>query len=425
MALYGHIQAQLVLLPRRMRHPKTQYFCKHTHNGQQLRECEQVELVGEYKDGFLGAYFSCKILKKSIKRLQLELIEFFEEDGAPCTEYISLPTSRESLQDYKISQQVDIKVDGVWWQGVVMPATNPRKKCISVILPYYSGADAGPYEISDSSNIRVSKEWNPITNTWTLQLDKHENLTWTSFIEWQKNMQSIQQNESKAKTREDNKYPYRLKSKKKTTSVLVRNKCGGVRKPQHKSVQVDIAAVEHVFQDVEAIQQFQYNLQDLSPQLLNSQETSDICGSISANYVEDLMQFIPKNEKNNSNSPSQQNVCIQGKRGAISDLDVCMQDNNDLQELNCPEDIHGFVNYVEDLMQFIPKNEKNNSNSPSQQNVCIQGKRGAISDLDVCMQDNNDLQELNCPEDIHGFEQWPDFGCEGIKVQRAHQPTSQ
>eukprot|EP01023_Acetabularia_acetabulum_P003939 TRINITY_DN1163_c0_g2_i1.p4 TRINITY_DN1163_c0_g2~~TRINITY_DN1163_c0_g2_i1.p4 ORF type:complete len:190 (-),score=29.67 TRINITY_DN1163_c0_g2_i1:629-1198(-) len=23
------------------------------------------------------------------------------------------------------------------------------------------------------------------------------------------------------------------------------------------------------------------------------------------------------------------------------------------------------------------------------------------------------------------FEQWPDFGCEGIKVQRAHQPTSQ
>eukprot|EP01023_Acetabularia_acetabulum_P058017 TRINITY_DN6791_c0_g1_i2.p8 TRINITY_DN6791_c0_g1~~TRINITY_DN6791_c0_g1_i2.p8 ORF type:complete len:100 (-),score=0.92 TRINITY_DN6791_c0_g1_i2:92-391(-) len=22
-------------------------------------------------------------------------------------------------------------------------------------------------------------------------------------------------------------------------------------------------------------------------------------------------------------------------------------------------------------------------------------------------------------------EQWPDFGCEGIKVQRAHQPTSQ
>eukprot|EP01023_Acetabularia_acetabulum_P025034 TRINITY_DN24025_c0_g1_i1.p3 TRINITY_DN24025_c0_g1~~TRINITY_DN24025_c0_g1_i1.p3 ORF type:complete len:100 (-),score=7.85 TRINITY_DN24025_c0_g1_i1:246-545(-) len=23
------------------------------------------------------------------------------------------------------------------------------------------------------------------------------------------------------------------------------------------------------------------------------------------------------------------------------------------------------------------------------------------------------------------IEQWPDFGCEGIKVQRAHQPTSQ
>eukprot|EP01023_Acetabularia_acetabulum_P055720 TRINITY_DN6452_c0_g2_i2.p3 TRINITY_DN6452_c0_g2~~TRINITY_DN6452_c0_g2_i2.p3 ORF type:complete len:115 (-),score=11.10 TRINITY_DN6452_c0_g2_i2:25-369(-) len=23
------------------------------------------------------------------------------------------------------------------------------------------------------------------------------------------------------------------------------------------------------------------------------------------------------------------------------------------------------------------------------------------------------------------YEQWPDFGCEGIKVQRAHQPTSQ
>eukprot|EP01023_Acetabularia_acetabulum_P056044 TRINITY_DN649_c0_g1_i2.p1 TRINITY_DN649_c0_g1~~TRINITY_DN649_c0_g1_i2.p1 ORF type:complete len:343 (-),score=68.83 TRINITY_DN649_c0_g1_i2:878-1906(-) len=26
---------------------------------------------------------------------------------------------------------------------------------------------------------------------------------------------------------------------------------------------------------------------------------------------------------------------------------------------------------------------------------------------------------------LRGIEQWPDFGCEGIKVQRAHQPTSQ
>eukprot|EP01023_Acetabularia_acetabulum_P060537 TRINITY_DN7278_c0_g1_i2.p1 TRINITY_DN7278_c0_g1~~TRINITY_DN7278_c0_g1_i2.p1 ORF type:complete len:347 (+),score=22.54 TRINITY_DN7278_c0_g1_i2:144-1184(+) len=28
-------------------------------------------------------------------------------------------------------------------------------------------------------------------------------------------------------------------------------------------------------------------------------------------------------------------------------------------------------------------------------------------------------------EEMNLYEQWPDFGCEGIKVQRAHQPTSQ
>eukprot|EP01023_Acetabularia_acetabulum_P051636 TRINITY_DN5717_c0_g1_i3.p2 TRINITY_DN5717_c0_g1~~TRINITY_DN5717_c0_g1_i3.p2 ORF type:complete len:207 (-),score=27.76 TRINITY_DN5717_c0_g1_i3:86-706(-) len=31
-----------------------------------------------------------------------------------------------------------------------------------------------------------------------------------------------------------------------------------------------------------------------------------------------------------------------------------------------------------------------------------------------------------CEENVYKLcEQWPDFGCEGIKVQRAHQPTSQ
>eukprot|EP01023_Acetabularia_acetabulum_P029943 TRINITY_DN2820_c0_g1_i1.p7 TRINITY_DN2820_c0_g1~~TRINITY_DN2820_c0_g1_i1.p7 ORF type:complete len:139 (+),score=14.81 TRINITY_DN2820_c0_g1_i1:616-1032(+) len=31
----------------------------------------------------------------------------------------------------------------------------------------------------------------------------------------------------------------------------------------------------------------------------------------------------------------------------------------------------------------------------------------------------------NCYQGNNCNEQWPDFGCEGIKVQRAHQPTSQ
>eukprot|EP01023_Acetabularia_acetabulum_P067905 TRINITY_DN9489_c0_g1_i8.p4 TRINITY_DN9489_c0_g1~~TRINITY_DN9489_c0_g1_i8.p4 ORF type:complete len:144 (+),score=10.52 TRINITY_DN9489_c0_g1_i8:117-548(+) len=35
------------------------------------------------------------------------------------------------------------------------------------------------------------------------------------------------------------------------------------------------------------------------------------------------------------------------------------------------------------------------------------------------------MKELPCKEKLGVAEQWPDFGCEGIKVQRAHQPTSQ
>eukprot|EP01023_Acetabularia_acetabulum_P062225 TRINITY_DN7635_c0_g2_i1.p5 TRINITY_DN7635_c0_g2~~TRINITY_DN7635_c0_g2_i1.p5 ORF type:complete len:119 (-),score=5.58 TRINITY_DN7635_c0_g2_i1:1048-1404(-) len=32
---------------------------------------------------------------------------------------------------------------------------------------------------------------------------------------------------------------------------------------------------------------------------------------------------------------------------------------------------------------------------------------------------------MNYYINLFTVEQWPDFGCEGIKVQRAHQPTSQ
>eukprot|EP01023_Acetabularia_acetabulum_P054385 TRINITY_DN6132_c0_g1_i4.p1 TRINITY_DN6132_c0_g1~~TRINITY_DN6132_c0_g1_i4.p1 ORF type:complete len:450 (+),score=87.21 TRINITY_DN6132_c0_g1_i4:107-1456(+) len=55
--------------------------------------------------------------------------------------------------------------------------------------------------------------------------------------------------------------------------------------------------------------------------------------------------------------------------------------------------------------------------------IATSSRRATFDKKISCIQDIKDcFRVVVCGDEV---EQWPDFGCEGIKVQRAHQPTSQ
>eukprot|EP01023_Acetabularia_acetabulum_P042310 TRINITY_DN4171_c0_g1_i1.p2 TRINITY_DN4171_c0_g1~~TRINITY_DN4171_c0_g1_i1.p2 ORF type:complete len:116 (-),score=20.52 TRINITY_DN4171_c0_g1_i1:136-441(-) len=66
-----------------------------------------------------------------------------------------------------------------------------------------------------------------------------------------------------------------------------------------------------------------------------------------------------------------------------------------------------------------------NNSSNNEENINV------LTGLRRRRNNNNNVMNINekpsllLSENEGNYEQWPDFGCEGIKVQRAHQPTSQ
>eukprot|EP01023_Acetabularia_acetabulum_P027733 TRINITY_DN26261_c0_g1_i5.p2 TRINITY_DN26261_c0_g1~~TRINITY_DN26261_c0_g1_i5.p2 ORF type:complete len:145 (-),score=8.48 TRINITY_DN26261_c0_g1_i5:31-465(-) len=88
------------------------------------------------------------------------------------------------------------------------------------------------------------------------------------------------------------------------------------------------------------------------------------------------------------------------------------------------------VNFQDKRVLIVSQQKFFNNNSFSdgqvfQSKLILPNQKNQIDVIQAanCQQEHPEIS-LNQQQSVEN-EQWPDFGCEGIKVQRAHQPTSQ